>query len=255
VLDAHAMDEDEGDQVGDPSFDHFLAEGLISEVLRPIKSGKEASVHLCGSNPARTGADLVALKVYHPREKRNFRNDARYREGRVILNARDRRAVAKKTDFGRRFDHSYWIECEWEAMGTLHAAGCDVPRPIARGPGSILMEYLGDEEDAAPGLRSVGFDRREGTHVLARVLWNVEVALRANVVHGDLSPFNVLMWEGRPTIIDFPQAVDPRFNGHAFELLLRDVGNVCRYFARFGVVADPDALAADLWTRWTFATL
>lgn len=255
MLDAHSADEDVDDETGEPSFDHFLAEGLITDVLRPIKSGKEASVHLCRSDPEKTGADLVALKLYHPRERRNFRNDALYREGRVILRARDRRAVAKKTDFGRRVDHSFWIESEWEALHTLHRAGCDVPRPIARGPGSILMAYLGDLEAPAPSLRSVRYDRREGTHALARVLWNVEVALRANVVHGDLSAFNVLVWEGRPWVIDLPQAVDPRFNRHAFELLERDVANVCRHFARFDVVADPDAIAADLWTRWTFAAL
>ena len=55
------------------------------------------------------------------------------------------------------------------------------------------------------------------------------------MVQGDLLAFNVLMWEGSPCIIDFPQAVDPRFNQHAFDLLTRDVTNLCRYFARFGV--------------------
>jgi RIO kinase 1 len=66
-------------------------------------------------------------------------------------------------------------------------------------------------------------------------------------VHGDLSPFNVLYWRGGVKIIDFPQAVDARFNPNAFFLLRRDLENVCHYFERFGVAADPDRLAGQLW--------
>ncbi|MDQ2801535.1 MAG: serine protein kinase RIO, partial [Pseudomonadota bacterium] len=61
---------------------------------------------------------------------------------------------------------------------------------------------------------------------------------------------NILAWNGRVTIIDFPQAVDPRFNPHARDLLGRDIANVCRYFARFGVHASPEWLASDLWRRF-----
>ena len=39
------------------AFEHFLDEGLIEAVIRPIKSGKEASVHLCRANPRTTGHD------------------------------------------------------------------------------------------------------------------------------------------------------------------------------------------------------
>ena len=238
-----------------PAFDHFLSEGLITQVLVPLKSGKEASVHLCASDPARTGRSLLALKVYHARERRDFRRHQVYTDGYVILDERVRRAVAKKTRFGVEADAGIWLEREWETLRTLHAAGCDVPDPVARGSGGLLMDYVGDGSAPARQIRHVDLDRREATEVLARLLWNVEVALRNNVIHADLSPFNALYHDGRVVIIDLPQAVDPRFNQAAPELLVRDVTNLCRHFDRYGVRSDPDAMAADLWTRFLFAEL
>ena len=75
------------------------------------------------------------------------------------------------------------------------------------------------------------------------------------MIHGDLSAYNVLVWEGRAIVIDLPQAVDPRKNRHAPALLERDVRRICDHFARFGVVSSPERIAADLWTAWEFADL
>jgi RIO kinase 1 len=258
-----AFDTYEEAGTGTPAFDHFLTEGLISAVIRPVKSGKEASVHLCAAGPAAAdlsggpadASGLLALKVYHPRDRRNFRHHAAYTDGYVILDARVRRAVKTKTKFGMEADAGIWLEREWETLRLLHDAGCDVPRPIARGAGGLLMEYIGDLDAPATQIRHMEFERREATEVLARLLWNVEVALRNNVVHADLSAFNALYHRGRVVVIDLPQAIDPRFNHRAYELLTRDVTNLCRHFERFGVKSDPDALAADLWTRFLFADL
>jgi RIO kinase 1 len=86
-------------------------------------------------------------------------------------------------------------------------------------------------------------------------MWNVEMALRRNLIHADLSPFNVLWWEGRATIIDLPQAVDPRSNPNASQLLARDLSNICRHFHRYGVRADPDEITRGLWMGFLFADL
>jgi RIO kinase 1 len=75
------------------------------------------------------------------------------------------------------------------------------------------------------------------------------------VIHGDLSAYNVLVWEGRITVIDLPQAVDPRKNRHAQALLERDVVRICDHFVRYGVRSSPDRIARDLWTGWQLAEL
>jgi RIO kinase 1 len=234
---------------------HFLDEGLITSVVRPIKSGKEASVQLCRANASTTGLELAALKRYHPLDRRDFRDESIYRDGEWIKERRIRVALEKKTRFGREVQGAIWVHREWETLRALHAAGADVPRPIARTDDAILMTYVGDENRAAPQLqrhRPVG---DEAQVLFDQLLRNVERMLYVNVIHGDLSPFNVLVWEGRATVIDLPQAVDPRKNRHASALLERDIERICGHFDRYGVRSNPRRIAQDLWTAWTFADL
>jgi RIO kinase 1 len=236
------------------AFDYFFGEGFVNKLVRPLSSGKEASVFLCRATDT-AGGGLLAMKVYRDRDHRNFKNDQMYKAGRVILNGHDRRAVAKKSAYGREFEEGWWTYREWEVLQELSAAGADVPRPVASTEGAILMEYVGDEESAAPQLRQAHLTPQEAQPVLDRVLWNVELALRHNLIHADLSPYNILWWDGRATIIDLPQAVDPRSNPHASDLLVRDIENVCRHFNRYGLHTDPKGIARGLWTSFLFADL
>jgi RIO kinase 1 len=235
-------------------FDELYSEGLVTDVLGPIKSGKEASVHLCRAGH-RLGGGLLAAKVFHPRQSRNFKNDAIYKDGRVILNARTRRAVANKTSFGREADEFYWVAREWEAIELVHTAGADVPKPIHQSGKVILMEYLGNEDQSAPQLRDVPLDPTLARSLFDRLMWNVELFLVHNLIHADLSAYNILYWDGRASIIDFPQAVDARTNRNSRDLLGRDIENLCRHFGRHGVRADPGKAAQDLWNRFIFAKL
>jgi len=229
--------------------DDFYERGLIAEVLYRLKSGKEATVYCCRAGPAGP-VGLLAAKIYRPMAERSFRNDAIYRAGRVILDARSRRAVGKKSRHGRAFNFGSWIVQEYETLRTLHAAGASVPRPVAHDGAAVLMEYVGDEEGAAPLLKQVSLEPEEARRLFDRLVRNLELFLACNCVHADLSPYNVLYWRGEPTIIDFPQAVDPRFNQSARSLLVRDLENICKYFARRGVNVDPQRLAGSLWTRF-----
>jgi RIO kinase 1 len=244
--------------VHDAAIDHFLDEGLIESVIRPIKSGKEASVHLCRANPRTTGHELLALKVYHPLNQRDFRDDGLYRDGEWIKERRIRVALEKKTRFGRQVQGGIWVNREWETLRSLASAAAPVPVPraIERTEDAILMTYIGDAEFAAPQLRSyVPDDVEEAQDLLDQLVHAVELMLFSNVVHGDLSPYNVLVWEGVLTIIDLPQAVDPRKNSHAEAFLHRDLERIVPYFERFGLAVPAGEIAADLWTGWTLAEL
>lgn len=227
----------------------FYDDGWIEEVLHTVKSGKEATVYCCRGGQ-RAEADLVAAKVYTPRQWRSFRNYAVYQEGRVILDRRLRRAVAKKTHTGRGCQSGLWVDSEFTALRTLHAVGADVPEPYAHSPEAILMEYVGDAEAVASPLRNVRLGRDEARALFHVLMRNIELWLTCNFVHGDLSAFNILYWEGAVKVIDFPQAIDPRMNRNAFDLLLRDIGNVCGYFEQYGMAEDSFRLARRLWSRF-----
>jgi RIO kinase 1 len=237
-------------------FEHFFDEGLVEAVLRPIKSGKEASVHLCRANPRTTGETLVALKAYHPLDRRDFRDESLYRDGEWIKERRVRVALEKKTRFGREVQGMIWVDREWETLRALSQGGAAVPRPIERTGDAILMTYVGDEALAAPQLRSIRpEDADEAEALIEQALRQIERMLFLNVVHGDLSPYNLLVWNGEVTVIDLPQAVDPRKNRHALAFLERDVVRVCDWASHHGVDRPAGRIAADLWTSWELADL
>ena len=239
-----------------PALETFFDEGLVTDIIRPLGTGKEADVFLCRGPSHRTGgAPLVVAKILRDRAHRSFRNNARYLEGRFRKVTSEVRAMQKNERVGREMAHGAWIAAEWQTLRALHAAGADVPRPIARAQGALLLEHIGDEAESAPQLREVRLDGEDAVRALEQLLWNVGLFLLHNVVHADLSAYNVLWHAGRATVIDFPQAIDPRFHNEARDLLARDVRNLCSFFARLGVDRDPDAIADDLWTGFEHADL
>jgi RIO kinase 1 len=230
--------------------DSLIEDRLLLEVVRPIKSGKEAVVYLCRADPS-LERDLVAAKIFRPYERRSFRRDAVYQQGRERAtrpDAREMRALGRKTKGGLVRKFSAWIAHEMKTLEILHAAGGDVPEPILqRGP-VIVMEYIGDAERPAPVLVSVPIDRDAAERLYAQILRNVDLFLKHHRVHADLSAYNILHWKGRGIVIDFPQAVDPRYNDDAFDLLLRDITNLNGFFADCGVdVVDPIGYALGVW--------
>ena len=239
------------DEILSASLQELMDRGSIREIVSVLKSGKEATVCCCRDGQG----GLVAAKVYRPLEHRRFRNDQVYRSGKV-LRGRAQRALDKKSRQGRAVQLGTWQHYEWETLNLFHSIGSDVPRPIERGSGVIVMEYVGDEATPAPQLRAVtSMTSCEAHELFDRLLWNVELWLTHNRIHGDLSPFNVLYWRGIPTVIDFPQAVDPRENPQSYSMLSRDIEHVWRYCSRFGVSYDPWKIASRLWSRFLRAEL
>lgn len=234
----------------------FYHDHQIVDVLHTVKGGKEATVYCCRAHPS-MGVDLIAAKVYRPRQFRRIRNDALYRQGRETVDQtgkevrkrRDKLAMAKKTEFGHELLHATWLQNEYAVLRTLHQAGVSVPRPLAASENAILMEYVGAEKAPAPTLHHTRLAAAEAGPLFERLIHDVEVMLAHDVVHGDLSAYNVLYWRGEYRIIDLPQAVDPRKNPHAFTLLHRDLQRLCEYFARYGVAANAYRLADRFWSR------
>ena len=238
------------------SLGFFYQNRGIDDVLRQVKGGKEASVYLCAANPA-SGKDYLAAKVYRPRRFRSLRNDYLYREGRErldedgnpIIDERKEHAMDKRTAYGRQLSHTSWIEHEVRALNRLSEAGVPVPKVHSRGQNAILMDYIGDRAIAAPTLNAVQLERGEAGGLLRRLLGYVELALSLDIIHGDLSAYNILYWGGDVTLIDFPQVVSPHQNRNAYAIFRRDIRRLCDYFADQGVTTEPRRIAADMWDR------
>ena len=235
----------------------FYEMGLITDVLGRVKGGKEANVYRVEGS-ANVGGGLLAAKVYRPQMFRNLKNDSAYREGRSTLNSEGHvikqqatnrviRALEKKSAFGREVAHGSWLMYEFGTMKMLHAAGAAVPKPYASSANAILMSYCGDETLGAPSLAEISLDEDQAHAAFDTVLNTVEIMLRHGLVHGDLSPYNVLYWDDAATVIDFPQVVEVDGNPNARDFLLRDLTRLCDYFARCGDERDPHALLEAMW--------
>ncbi len=233
----------------------FYEHKWILDVLRKVKGGKEASVYLCKPGVG-VEASLLAAKVYRPRSLRNLKNDQVYRAGRADLDEdgnavwkeADQAAIEKRTRYGEELRHQSWIAYEYKTLETLHEAGADVPKPYAMEQNAILMRFIGDLGTAAPPLSSISLEPEEASPLLERVVRNMDIMLAHDRIHGDLSAYNILYWEGDISLIDFPQVVIPESNPASWTIFLRDVMRVCGYFSAQGLRTDAHALAADLWT-------
>jgi RIO kinase 1 len=228
---------------------------LITDIIHIVKSGKEATVFCCRAHPS-TGMEYLAVKVYRPRMFRSLKNDTDYRhnraqrdeQGRVVYGSSKMRGVARKTVRGRAVRVLSWIEYEFDTLNLLYNHGAHVPKPVAQIGNAVLMGYVGEVGTAAPLLRDVRLQPEEAQPLFDKVMRDIELYLTMHRVHGDLSEYNILYWQGDVTIIDLAQAVDTQYD-EVYPLFARDVERVCRYFSRYGVECDAHVIANDMWTK------
>ncbi|HRG97871.1 MAG TPA: RIO1 family regulatory kinase/ATPase, partial [Polyangiaceae bacterium] len=207
--------------------EHLVEEGLVAEVLSRLKSGKEADVYL-----VRFGGRVVAAKVYKDAAHRSFKNNADYKEGRAVRNTRSQRAIERGSKFGRAAAEDAWKTAEVDALYKLHAAGVRVPTPVMFIEGVLLMELVLDRAGApAPRLVDVDLDAAQARAGYHDMLAQLVKILCCDLIHGDLSPYNVL-WSGQgPTVIDFPQIVSASHNSRSEAFFRRDARNILDHFA------------------------
>lgn len=221
----------------------LIEDGLVDEVLRPLMSGKEATVYL-----VRCGDQIRCAKVYKDVATRSFKQAVQYQEGRKVRNSRRQRAMEKGTRFGREQQEKEWHNAEVDALYKLRDAGVKVPEPFGCFDGVLLMELITDGDgEVAPRLNDVQIPVERAARDHATMMKYVLRMLCVGLVHGDLSEFNVLMTEGGPVIIDLPQAVDAAGNNHAPTMLARDVANITRYYAQYVPELAETRYAEELW--------
>ena len=209
---------------------HLVEEGIIDAVHARLMSGKEATVYVV----EREG-HLGAAKVYKARDQRTFKKTASYVEGRnQTRNSRDRRAMQKKSSYGRGLIEDNWQDMEFHALRAAFDAGVRVPEPYFLYENVLFMELIVDGAGApASRLADFVFTAEEATALHQEVFLQVKALLGTGRIHGDLSAYNVLMAAGGPTIIDMPQVVEVAGNNNARQILRRDLRNLTEHLARF----------------------
>ncbi len=205
----------------------LLVDGVIDEVLGSLKSGKEADVWL-----VRHGEEVIAAKVYKERHARNFKHNAGYKEGRTVRNTRTQRAMDRGSKFGQEASEEAWKSAEADALYKLHAAGVRVPAPVMFYEGVLLMQLVVDAEGRpAPRLIDAPITVENAAELYRDLRRQVVAMLCADLIHGDLSAYNVLVGAAGPTLIDFPQIIAAAHNSRAEFFFRRDLDNLRNHFA------------------------
>lgn len=221
----------------------LIDDGIIDEVIRALKSGKEASVYV-----VRCGAETRCAKVYKDLGQRSFQQRAQYQEGRKVRGSRQARAMAKSTSYGRKEQESAWKNTEVNALYQLAAAEVRVPRPYGYFNDVLVMELVTDAEgQSAPRLGEVELSPEQAREYHQFLIRQVVRMLCSGLIHGDLSEYNILIDATGPVIIDLPQAVSAAGNNNALAMLERDVNNVTTSLARFAPELANTDYANEMW--------
>jgi RIO kinase 1 len=234
-----------------PGLQPLIDDGVIDEVLRSLKSGKEATVYT-----VRTGTQVRCAKVYRDMGQRSFQRRAQYQEGRKVRGSRQARAMAKSTRYGRKEAESAWKNTEVDALYKLFAAGVRVPKPFGYFNDTLVMELVTDADgNPAPRLSEVDLTPALARQYHTFLIRQVVVMLSLGLIHGDLSEFNVLVDAHGPVIIDLPQAVNAAGNNAAFAMLERDVNNLRGTLGRFAPELLETEYAREIWALFEAGAL
>ncbi len=222
----------------------LINDGIIDEVIRPIMSGKEANVYLVKVN-----GQFRCAKVYKDVNNRSFKNSSMYREGRNERNSRRARAMAKRSNYGRREEEESWQNAEIEALHRLAEAGVRVPQAYGCFDGVLLMDLVVDHNgEIAPRLGDLEMSQELAIDYHKFLINQLVKMLCAGLIHGDLSEYNILVDAEGPVIIDLPQAVDAAANNNAKVIFTRDINNLRNFFGCFADEIFYTDYAGEIWS-------
>jgi len=199
----------------------LMVRGSIGEMYGAVKAGKESRLFWARTPDGRD----IAVKIY-------LTTTSEFKRGRLIYMEGDPRFEGLLGRSTRALVYA-WARKEFRNLKRARAAGVRVPEPIDIEKNILVMEFIGASGVPAPLMKEVELEDPEG------VFWKLIDYVRrlyqnAELVHGDLSEYNVMIWEDEPVLFDLSQAVTLD-HPMAEYFLQRDLRNLLRYFSKLGL--------------------
>ncbi|MHA1978099.1 MAG: serine protein kinase RIO [Candidatus Hodarchaeales archaeon] len=204
--------------------------GILDSISGTVASGKESGVFLAnlGSKGKLLCQDLsiespIVIKIFRT-STLNFRSIEKYITGDIRF-----QKYSKKT----RNVVKLWVEKEYRNLSRSNLAGVNVPKPILVKNNVLLMELIGVNGIPCPLLK---VSPNEATEIMMHaILDQIKILYqKAGLVHADLSPYNIIIRNSIPYLIDMSQSVTLS-HPKAEEFLERDLNNILYYFYSRGV--------------------
>ena len=196
----------------------LISDGIIDQVDFPVSTGKEANIFR-GTTPEKK---FVAIKIYRT-STMTFKHIASYIEGdpRFAYGYKNRRDIIPE-----------WAKKEYKNLALLRQAKVRAPIPIKCVQNILVMSYIGDAVKPAPLLKDVFLQNPR--KIFDEIITFVGRMYKNQVVHADLSAFNILWFRQKPYIIDVGQAV-LLDHPSSHEFLIRDIYNVVQFFKKYNI--------------------
>jgi RIO kinase 1 len=202
----------------------LMNKGIIKDIGFCVSTGKEANVyHGVGYDK-----EELAIKIYRT-------TTAEFKRNWMYVEGDPRFKGYKKGTYSFIYT---WARKEYKNLKRMESAKVRVPSPITVNKNVLVMEFIGKDQNAAPLLKDVKLKKPNKTYSQV-----IDMMFRlyeeGNLIHADLSEYNILFHEKNPVIIDVSQAV-LMDHPYAPAFLYRDIMNINRYFSSLRVQTDTD---------------
>ena len=214
----------------------LASQGHFDELLTIVAPGKEAVVFVATRKEERAAVKIYRLETANFNKMYDYlRVDPRLQKlGKNVVGDPRRRTIFQ------------WTEREYRNLLLAREASVRAPMPIAYSHNVVVMEFIGEGNQASPLLKHSPPDNPE--EFAEETFAMLKRWTQAGMVHGDLSEYNIINHNEEPVFIDFSHSV-PLKAPNSMELLKRDVENVCNYFRKMGVKRDPDDVIKEILTE------
>jgi RIO kinase 1 len=203
--------------------------GIIKAMGGAISTGKEANVFYA------EGPDKeLAVKIYRIASSTFKAMDAYIMKDPRFTNIRN----------NKRDIIFAWTRKELQNLKRAKSAGVRVPEPVLAEKNILIMEFMGEKEIPYPLLKNTYLEGDEAKLIFDTVVEYMRLLYKkANLVHADLSEYNILIdpKDLTPIFIDMGQSVTLE-HPNSQEFLYRDVQNILRFFSRYGIKDKPEEL-------------
>jgi RIO kinase 1 len=220
ILRSHESDRAVFEEVFDRSTLMILYDimnaGVFNHLRGVVASGKESRVYWGVNSKNRS----VAVKIY-------LVASAEFKHRMQYIAGDPRFGSVRK---GMRNIVNVWARKEFKNLKTAYDAKVPVPKPIYVKGNVLVMEFVGENGVPAPTLNTCQVTRK---HYL-EVLKAVAKLYKAELVHADLSEYNVFLYKNKLMLFDFGSAVNIA-HPNAEQFLVRDISNINRFFSKKGI--------------------
>lgn len=200
----------------------LMNEKNLSYLNGVISSGKEARVYW----GVKEDGTSVAVKIFLVVAS-EFRKRLHYIEGdpRFRRPPRNNRRLVE-----------LWAQKEYQNLLTAYYTGINVPQPLSIKRNVLIMEFIGENGYQADLLANT---KIVTTNDYNRIISAVKKLYgKTQIVHSDLSEYNIFKYKNRLILFDFGSAV--HVTHPSTEIFLkRDLNNINHFFSRKGIVTQP----------------